>query len=100
MSRYEAMFPNCGSECTQCKMICRRADAVDSDYASRLAFMLECMIVDHHGHWNQACELLDQYKAEWQKINPGPPTFMGEPVPPERMERYKKAMTVRAKGNL
>ena len=60
---------------------------IDSEYASRLAFMLECLIVDYHGHWDAACKLLDEYKAEWEKVNPSPPTFMGEPMPPERMER-------------
>ena len=49
--------------------------------------MLECLIVDYHGHWDAACKLLDEYKAAWERINPSPPTFMGEPMPPERMER-------------
>lgn len=60
---------------------------IDSEYASRLAFMLECLIVDYHGHWDAACKLLDEYKAAWEKVNPSPPTFMGEPIPPDRMSR-------------
>jgi hypothetical protein len=43
---------------------------IDSEYASRLAFMLECLIVDYHGHWDAACKLLDEYKAAWEKVNP------------------------------
>lgn len=89
MSLIDAMFPNCGPNCTRCSMLCQRADAIDSTYASKLAFMLECLIVDHHGHWQQACDLLDAYKAEWEKVNPSPPTFMGEPMPTERRERLK-----------
>lgn len=85
----EMIYPNCGPECTQCKMLCRRADAIDSEYASKLAFMMECLIVDHHRHWQQACDLLDEYKAEWEKINPQPPTFMGEAMPPDRREILK-----------
>jgi hypothetical protein len=42
--------------------------------------MLECMAVDPHGHFDAACKLLDEYKGEWEKVNPSPPTFMGEPV--------------------
>lgn len=71
----------------QLEMVAR---TIDSEYASRLAFMLECLIVDYHGHWEAACQLLDEYKAEWEKINPSPPTFMGEPIPAERMERFRK----------
>lgn len=59
---------------------------IDSQYASRLAFMLECMVIDSHGHWNAACELLDEYKAAWERINPTPPTFMGEFVMREKSE--------------
>ena len=73
----DALFPNCGPECTQCSLLCKRADMIDSTYASRLAFMMECMIVDYHGNWQAACDLLDEYKDEWKKINPPPSTFMG-----------------------
>lgn len=77
MSFIEAMFPKCGPDCTQCSLLCKRADAIDSKYASQLAFMMECFIVDYHGHWQSACELLDEYKAEWEKINPAPPYVYG-----------------------
>lgn len=86
MSRFEAMYPECGPDCN-CWMLCKRVSAIDEHYASRLAFMLECLIVDYHGHWEAACALLDEYKAEWEKVNPSPPTFMGEPIPDDRRER-------------
>lgn len=69
---------------------------IDDRYAGRLAFMLECLIVDYHGHWDAACKLLDEYKAEWEKVNPSPPTFMGEPMPEERRERFEKLRNDRA----
>lgn len=73
---------------------------IDERYASRLALMLECLIVDYHGHWNEACALLDEYKAEWEKVNPSPPTFMGEPMPAERKELLIKMRAERlAKDN-
>lgn len=56
------------------------AQNIDDRYASRLAFMLECVLLDYHGHWDAACALLDEYKAEWDRVNPAPPTFMGEPT--------------------
>ena len=87
MSLIESTFPNCGPDCTQCGALCKRADMIDSTYASKLAFMMECLIVDHNGNWQAACDLLDQYKSEWAKINPPPPTFMGEPMPADRRER-------------
>lgn len=95
MSRFEAMFPNCGHDCNQCGMLCKRSTAIDEHFASRMAFMLECMLVDSNGHWNEAAALLDKYKAEHEKINPSPPTFMGEPMPPERMERLQKRLASR-----
>lgn len=58
--------------------------SIDDAYAGRLALMLECAILDPNGFFTEACALLDAYKAEWEKINPLPPTFMGEPMPPER----------------
>jgi hypothetical protein len=76
--------PGCGV----CEMLCKRGQEIDERYASRLAFLLECMLVDSHGHWNEAANLLDEYKSEWQKLNPSPPTFMGEPVPSERKAIY------------
>lgn len=56
---------------------------IDDRYAGRLAMLLECMLIDPHSHWNDAAYLLDEYKAEWEKVNPQPPTFLGEPMLPE-----------------
>jgi|GEM_PF-3732869 hypothetical protein len=73
MSMFNAMYPLCGADCPHgCAMTCKRAREIDSHYASRLAFALECVIVDQHGHWDAACKLLDEYKAEWERINPAP----------------------------
>lgn len=94
----QVLYPNCGTECTQCTLLCKRADAIDSAFAPRLAFALECVLIDPHGHWDQAALLLDQYKAEWEKVNPSPPTFMGEPIPTERMSRLQEMKTNRGKG--
>lgn len=69
---------------------------IDDRYAGRLAFMLECLIVDYHGHWDAACALLDEYKAEWDRVNPSPPTFMGEPMPEDRRERLEELRNDRA----
>lgn len=80
MSRFDAMYPDCGHECTQCTMLCKRGDAIDAVYAGRLALMLECALIDPNGYFDAACALLEEYKAEWDKVNPPPPTFMGEPV--------------------
>ena len=65
---------------------CLAAKDIDCRYASKLAFMLECMVIDSHGHWNAACELLDEYKAAWERINPSPPIFMGESVVRKKRE--------------
>lgn len=73
-------FAECGADCNVCGMLCKRGQDIDERFASRLAFMLECVILDPHGHFHAACDLLDEYKAEWEKVNPSPPTFMGEPV--------------------
>lgn len=64
-----------------------RANDIDDRYAGRLAIMLECMLIDSHGFWNEAASLLDEYKSEWNKSHPQPPTFMGEPMPPDRKAR-------------
>jgi len=60
---------------------------IDDRNAVRLAMLLECMLIDPNSYWNEAATLLDEYKAEWEKANPSPPTFMGEPTPPERKAR-------------
>ena len=59
-------------------------NSIDARFGGRLALILECVILDPHGHFELACQLLEEYKAEWEKVNPSPPTFMGEPMPPER----------------
>ncbi|MCL6470127.1 MAG: hypothetical protein AAFO57_00210 [Pseudomonadota bacterium] len=79
MSRFDAMYPKCGHECN-CGTLCQRARAIDEHYAGRLALMLECALIDPNGYFDAACALLDKYKAEWDKVNPPPPTFMGEPI--------------------
>ncbi|MGN6704406.1 MAG: hypothetical protein ACTHKB_15760, partial [Burkholderiaceae bacterium] len=63
---------------------------IDDRYAGRLALLLECMLIDPHGYWSEAAALLDEYKAEWERVNPSPPLFMGEPMPPERREILRK----------
>lgn len=87
MSRFDAMYPKCGTECIDCGMLCKRSTAIDEHYASRFAFMLECLLVDSHSHWDEAAKLLDEYKAELDKINPPLSTFIGEPMPPDRKAR-------------
>ena len=55
-------------------------NSIDARFCGRLALILECVILDPHGHFDLACQLLEEYKAEWEKVNPSPPTFMGEPI--------------------
>ena len=62
---------------------------IDDRFGGRLALMLECTILNPIGYFNEASALLDEYKAEWEKVNPSPPTFMGEPTPDERLERLR-----------
>lgn len=56
-------------------------NSIDARFCGRLALILECVILDPHGHFDLACQLLEEYNAEWEKVNPSPPTFMGEPMP-------------------
>ncbi|MGE5623105.1 MAG: hypothetical protein ACM3WS_08120 [Bacillota bacterium] len=79
----------CGAEQRELPPLPRPANPNDIDdrYAGRLAMLLECMLIDPNRFWNEAAQLLDEYKAEWEKVNPQPPTFMGEPMPPERKAR-------------
>ena len=63
---------------------------IDDRFGGRLALMLECAILNPNGYFDDACALLDEYKAEWEKVNPSPPTFMGEPMPTERLERLQE----------
>ena len=71
-------------------------NSIDARFCGRLALILECAILDPHGHFELACQLLEEYKAEWEKVNPSPPTFMGEPMPPERRARL---LEMKAKRN-
>ena len=54
---------------------------IDDRFGGRLALMLECVLLNPTGYYDEACSLLDEYKSEWEKVNPTPPTFMGEPLP-------------------
>lgn len=63
---------------------------IDDRFGGRLALMLECAILNPTGYYDEACALLDEYKAEWEKVNPSPPTFMGEPMPADRSERLRE----------
>lgn len=48
---------------------------IDTQYASVLALMLECMILDPRRWHDDAVKVLDQYRAEWDKLNPSPSPF-------------------------
>ena len=48
---------------------------IDSKYASLLALTLECMILDPQRWHDDAVKVLDQYRAEWDKLNPSPSPF-------------------------
>lgn len=48
---------------------------IDSKYASLLALTLECMILDPRRWHDDAVKVLDQYRAEWDKLNPSPSPF-------------------------
>lgn len=76
--------------------LAQRGREIDEYYAHHLALELECMLIDPDGNWNGAAKVLDAYKAAWSEINPGPPTFMGEPVPPERKAIYAAIRAQRA----
>jgi hypothetical protein len=49
------------------------------------AFIL-CLILNPTRFYDEACALIDEYKAEWDRVNPPPQTFMGEPVLAEFMK--------------
>ena len=38
-------------------------------FAARLALLLECMMLDSHGHFNEAGSLLDEYKQARQEYH-------------------------------
>ncbi|NSX05070.1 hypothetical protein [Cupriavidus gilardii] len=72
------------------------ADEILANHASRLAFELECCLFDNQRFFDQACAALGAYKADVEKLYPSPPTFMGEPIPAERKERYRNMRQERA----
>jgi hypothetical protein len=76
--------------------LAQRGREIDEYYAQHLALELECMLIDPNEWWDSAAKVLDAYKAAWSEINPGPPTFMGEPVPPERKAIYAAIRAQRA----
>lgn len=76
-------------------VVMRDTYGIDDRYAGRLAIMLECALLDHTGTFNEACRLLDEYRAEWDRVNPQPSLFMGEPVP----ERTARRLEMKAKRN-
>lgn len=76
----KAISPDSRLDCTAGARLTHPGDAVEIVYAPLLAFRLECMLVDPLGNWNEAARLLDEYKAEWEKVDPSPWTFLGEPI--------------------
>lgn len=48
---------------------------IDSKYASLLALTLECMILDPRRWHDDAVKVLDDYRSEWNKLNPSPSPF-------------------------
>ena len=71
---------DCGPDCRQCGMTCRRARQIDEQFAPKLAIELECMLIDHAGNRAAAEKTLSAYRAAWDAFNPGPATSMGEPI--------------------
>ena len=71
---------DCGPDCRQCGMTCRRARQIDEQFAPKLAIELECMLIDHPRNRAAAEKTLSAYRAAWDAINPGPATSMGEPL--------------------
>ena len=62
-------------------------DALDiRELAAKLAFELECMLIDPHEHWDSEAKALDAYK---QAQGPSPSPFATDaPIPPERKAIY------------
>jgi hypothetical protein len=92
----EALF-DAAEEIEHLKLVLS-ARGIDDRFGGRMALMLECAILNPNGFFEKACRLLDEYKAEWDKVNPSPPTFMGEPIPQERLERLRQAKAKRDEG--
>jgi hypothetical protein len=70
----------CGETCERAKLCATCAREVGPqdpalDYAHRLAVMLECMLLDPTGAWNESAALLDEYHAalvRWGEANGQP----------------------------
>ncbi len=71
---------DCGPDCRQCGMMCKKGRQIDEQFASRLAIDLECMLIDPDRNRSAAEKTLTEYRAAWDAINPGPATSMGEPL--------------------
>lgn len=48
---------------------------IDQRYAPRLAMLLECMLLNPQLWHDDAAQLLDKYRAEWNELNPSPSPF-------------------------
>lgn len=53
----------------------QQAWTIDNKYASLLALTLECMILDPQRWHDDAVKVLDDYRSEWDKLNPSPSPF-------------------------
>ena len=53
----------------------QQAWTIDNKYASLLALTLECMILDPERWHDDAVRVLDDYRSEWNKLNPSPSPF-------------------------
>lgn len=53
----------------------QQAWTIDNKYASLLALTLECMILDPERWHDDAVRVLDEYRSEWNKLNPSPSPF-------------------------
>ena len=53
----------------------QQAWTIDNKYASLLALTLECMILDPQRWHDDAVRVLDDYRSEWNKLNPSPSPF-------------------------
>ena len=98
IAKLNAMLDEHRGEIAGLKAMLAEAEAInsiDARFCGRLALILECAILDPHGHFELACQLLEEYKAEWEKVHPSPPTFMGEPMPPERRARLLEMKAIR-----
>ena len=78
--RLAPLGTDCGPECRQCGMLCQRGRQIDEQFAHRLAIDLECLLIDTERNRSAAEKTLTEYRSAWDAINPGPATYMGEPL--------------------